>query len=269
MCMKLADYTITEAGFGADLGAEKFLDIKCRMAGLHPSAVVIVATVRALKYNGGVPKTEVAAENVDALKKGLVNLEAHVENMRKYGVPVVVAINRFLTDTDQEIKVLAECCQRLGVEYSLSEVFAKGGDGAIDLAQKVVKACAQPSAFRLLYDEKAPIKEKIKTIVTEIYGGEDVAYAPKAEKAIRDIEALGKADLPICVAKTQYSLSDDPAKLGRPTGFTVNVRDIKLSAGAGFIVVMSGDIMTMPGLPKAPAACQIDVDSQGHIKGLF
>ena len=269
LALKMADYCITEAGFGSDLGAEKFLDIKCRYAGLAPSAIVIVATLRALKYNGGVPKTEVAAENVDALKKGLVNLEAHVENMRKYGVPVVVAINRFLTDTDQEIKVLAECCQRLGVEYSLSEVFAKGGDGAIDLAQKVVKACAQPSAFRLLYDEKAPIKEKIKTIVTEIYGGEDVAYAPKAEKAIRDIEALGKADLPICVAKTQYSLSDDPAKLGRPTGFTVNVRDIKLSAGAGFIVVMSGDIMTMPGLPKAPAACQIDVDSQGHFKGLF
>ena len=269
LALKMADYCITEAGFGSDLGAEKFLDIKCRYAGLAPSAIVIVATLRALKYNGGVPKTEVAAENVDALKKGLVNLEAHVENMRKYGVPVVVAINRFLTDTDQEIKVLAECCQRLGVEYSLSEVFAKGGDGAIDLAQKVVKACAQPSEFRLLYDEKAPIKEKIKTIVTEIYGGEDVAYAPKAEKAIRDIEALGKADLPICVAKTQYSLSDDPAKLGRPTGFTVNVRDIKLSAGAGFIVVMSGDIMTMPGLPKAPAACQIDVDSQGHIKGLF
>ena len=203
LALKMADYCITEAGFGSDLGAEKFLDIKCRYAGLAPSAIVIVATLRALKYNGGVPKTEVAAENVDALKKGLVNLEAHVDNMRKYGVPVVVAINRFLTDTDQEIKVLAECCQRLGVEYSLSEVFAKGGDGAIDLAQKVVKACAQPSEFRLLYDEKAPIKEKIKTIVTEIYGGEDVAYAPKAEKPIRDNEALGKADLPICVAKTK------------------------------------------------------------------
>ena len=269
LALKMADYCITEAGFGSDLGAEKFLDIKCRYAGLAPSAIVIVATLRALKYNGGVPKAEVAAENVEALKKGLVNLEAHVENMRKYGVPVVVAINRFLTDTDKEIEVLAECCQRLGVEYSLSEVFAKGGEGAVDLAHKVVKACAQPSQFKLLYDEKAPIKEKIKTIVTEIYGGNDVAYAPKAEKAIRDIEALGKADLPICVAKTQYSLSDDPSKLGRPTGFTVNVRDVKLSAGAGFIVVMSGDIMTMPGLPKAPAACQIDVDSQGHIKGLF
>ena len=261
LALKMADYCITEAGFGSDLGAEKFLDIKCRYAGLAPSAIVIVATLRALKYNGGVPKAEVAAENVEALKKGLVNLEAHVENMRKYGVPVVVAINRFLTDTDKEIEVLAECCQRLGVEYSLSEVFAKGGEGAVDLAHKVVKACAQPSQFKLLYDEKAPIKEKIKTIVTEIYGGNDVAYAPKAEKAIRDIEALGKADLPICVAKTQYSLSDDPSKLGRPTGFTVNVRDVKLSAGAGFIVVMSGDIMTMPGLPKAPAACQIDVDS--------
>lgn len=269
LALKMADYCITEAGFGSDLGAEKFLDIKCRYAGLAPAAIVIVATLRALKYNGGVPKAEVAAENVEALKKGLVNLEAHVENMRKYGVPVVVAINRFLTDTDQEIEVLAECCRRLGVEYSLSEAFAKGGEGAVDLAHKVVEACAQPSQFKLLYDEKAPIKEKIKTIVTEIYGGEDVSYAPKAEKSIRDIEALGKANLPICVAKTQYSLSDDPAKLGRPTGFTVNVRDVTLSAGAGFIVVMSGDIMTMPGLPKAPAACQIDVDSRGHIKGLF
>ena len=269
LALKMADYCITEAGFGSDLGAEKFLDIKCRYAGLAPSAIVIVATLRALKYNGGVPKAEVAAENVEALKKGLVNLEAHVENMRKYGVPVVVAINRFLTDTDQEIEVLAECCRRLGVEYSLSEAFAKGGEGAVDLAHKVVEACAQPSQFKLLYDEKAPIKEKIKTIVTEIYGGTDVSYAPKAEKSIRDIEALGKANLPICVAKTQYSLSDDPAKLGRPTGFTVNVRDVTLSAGAGFIVVMSGDIMTMPGLPKAPAACQIDVDSRGHIKGLF
>lgn len=269
LALKMADYCITEAGFGSDLGAEKFLDIKCRYAGLAPSAIVIVATLRALKYNGGVPKAEVAAENVEALKKGLVNLEAHVENMRKYGVPVVVAINRFLTDTDQEIEVLAECCRRLGVKYSLSEAFAKGGEGAVDLAHKVVEACAQPSQFKLLYDEKAPIKEKIKTIVTEIYGGADVSYAPKAEKSIRDIEALGKANLPICVAKTQYSLSDDPAKLGRPTGFTVNVRDVTLSAGAGFIVVMSGDIMTMPGLPKAPAACQIDVDSRGHIKGLF
>ena len=269
LALKMADYCITEAGFGSDLGAEKFLDIKCRYAGLAPSAIVIVATLRALKYNGGVPKAEVTAENVEALKKGLVNLEAHVENMRKYGVPVVVAINRFLTDTDQEIEVLAECCRRLGVEYSLSEAFAKGGEGAVDLAHKVVEACAQPSQFKLLYDEKAPIKEKIKTIVTEIYGGADVSYAPKAEKSIRDIEALGKANLPICVAKTQYSLSDDPAKLGRPTGFTVNVRDVTLSAGAGFIVVMSGDIMTMPGLPKAPAACQIDVDSRGHIKGLF
>ena len=269
LALKMADYCITEAGFGSDLGAEKFLDIKCRYAGLAPSAIVIVATLRALKYNGGVPKAEVAAENVEALKKGLVNLEAHVENMRKYGVPVVVAINRFLTDTDQEIEVLAECCRRLGVEYSLSEAFAKGSEGAVDLAHKVVEACAQPSQFKLLYDEKAPIKEKIKTIVTEIYGGADVSYAPKAEKSIRDIEALGKANLPICVAKTQYSLSDDPAKLGRPTGFTVNVRDVTLSAGAGFIVVMSGDIMTMPGLPKAPAAYKIDVDADGRIRGLF
>ena len=269
LALKMADYCITEAGFGSDLGAEKFLDIKCRYAGLAPSCIVIVATLRALKYNGGVPKAEVAAENVEALKKGLVNLEAHVENMRKYGVPVVVAINRFLTDTDAEIAELAACCEKLGVEYSLSEVFAKGGEGAIDLAHKVVKACAEPAQFKLLYDEKAPIKEKINTIVTEIYGGKDVSYSAKAEKSIRDIEALGKADLPICVAKTQYSLSDDPTKLGRPTGFTVNVRDVVLSAGAGFLVVMSGEIMTMPGLPKAPAACQIDVDEKGNIKGLF
>ena len=269
LALKLADITITEAGFGSDLGAEKFLDIKCPTAGIAPSCIVLVATVRALKYNGGVPKDKVAEPNLEAVKKGIVNLAAHLANMQKYGVPVVVAINRFPQDTVEELDYIAAYCKEQGAEFALSEVFAKGGEGAVDLAHKVVNACEQPSEFKLLYDEKAPIKEKIQTIVTEIYGGKDVAYAPKAEKAIRDIEALGKADLPVCVAKTQYSLSDDPTKLGRPTGFTVNVRDVKLSAGAGFIVVMSGDIMTMPGLPKAPAACQIDVDAQGHIKGLF
>ncbi len=267
--LKLADYCITEAGFGSDLGAEKFMDIKCRYAGLSPSAVVIVATLRALKYNGGAAKADTAKENPDALRKGLVNLEAHVENMQKFGVPVVVAINRFDSDSESEISILAECCEKLGVEYSLSEAFAKGGPGAEDLALKVVGACEQPSDFHLLYDVNKSIKEKILTIVTQIYGGKDVSYSPKAEKAIKDIEALGKADLPICMAKTQYSLSDDPAKLGRPSGFTVNVRDVRLALGAGFIVVMSGDIMTMPGLPKNPAACQIDVDNNGNIKGLF
>lgn len=269
LALKMADYCITEAGFGSDLGAEKFLDIKCRYAGLTPSAIVIVATLRALKYNGGAVKTELAKENTEALKTGLVNLEAHVENMRKYGVPVVVAINRFLTDTDAEIALLAQSCEKLGVQYALSDGFAKGGEGAVDLAKKVVKACAEPGQFKLLYDVDAPIKEKILKIVTDIYGGSGVSYSAKAEKAIKDIDALGKGNLPICIAKTQYSLSDDPAKLGRPKDFTMTVSDVRLSAGAGFIVVQAGDIMTMPGLPKAPAACMIDVDSVGNIKGLF
>ncbi len=267
--LKLADYCITEAGFGSDLGAEKFLDIKCRFAGLAPSCIVLVATLRALKYNGGVPKAEVAQENVEALKRGLCNLRAHVENMRKYGVPVVVAINRFLTDTDGEIAALADFCRELNVEYALSEVFAKGGDGAVELAQKVVAACEQPAHFRFLYDEKLPVKEKVGIIAREIYGADGVVYTAQAEKMIREIEALGQDKLPICVAKTQYSLSDDPAKLGRPTGFAITVRDVRLSAGAGFIVVLTGDIMTMPGLPKAPAANLIDVDDNGNITGLF
>ncbi len=267
--LKLADYCITEAGFGSDLGAEKFLDIKCRFAGLAPSCIVLVATLRALKYNGGVPKAEVAQENVEALKSGLCNLRAHVENMRKYGVPVVVAINRFLTDTDGEIAALADFCRELNVEYALSEVFAKGGDGAVELAQKVVAACEQPAHFRFLYDEKLPVKEKVGIIAREIYGADGVVYTAQAEKMIREIEALGQDKLPICVAKTQYSLSDDPAKLGRPTGFAITVRDVRLSAGAGFIVVLTGDIMTMPGLPKAPAANLIDVDDNGNITGLF
>ena len=269
LALKLADYTITEAGFGSDLGAEKFMDIKCRYAGLSPSAVVLVATVRALKYNGGVPKTETGVPNPDALKRGLVNLAAHVENMQKFGVPVVVAINRFAADSDEELAILAEYCKQAGCRFALSEVFAKGGEGGMELARAVVEACEDPSDFHPLYDAALPIKEKIEAIASRIYGAAAVSYSAAAEKMIREIEALGKADLPICVAKTQYSLSDDPAKLGRPQGFTVNVKEIRLSAGAGFIVALTGDIMTMPGLPKAPAAYQIDVDADGHISGLF
>ncbi|MBQ2775224.1 MAG: formate--tetrahydrofolate ligase [Clostridia bacterium] len=269
LALKLGDYCITEAGFGSDLGAEKFFDIKCRSAELKPSAVVVVATLRALKYNGGVPKAETANENVEALKKGLVNLGAHVENMKKYGIPVIVAINRFLTDTDAEIAVLAECCKELGVEYSLSEVFAKGGEGGIDLAEKIVAACEQSSEFKCLYDEKLPIKEKIETIAKEIYGADGVDFTTNAEKQIQEIESLGQDKLPICVAKTQYSLSDNPALLGRPKNFRITVRNLSLSSGAGFIVVLTGDIMTMPGLPKSPAAYRIDVDADGKISGLF
>ena len=269
LALKLADYTITEAGFGSDLGAEKFMDIKCRYAGLSPSAVVLVATVRALKYNGGVPKAETGVPNPDALKRGLVNLAAHVENMQKFGVPVVVAINRFAADSDEELAILADYCKQAGCRFALSEVFAKGGEGGMELARAVVEACEDPSDFHPLYDTALPIKEKIEAIATRIYGAAAVSYSAAAEKMIREIEALGKADLPICVAKTQYSLSDDPAKLGRPQGFTVNVKEIRLSAGAGFIVALTGDIMTMPGLPKAPAAYQIDVDADGHISGLF
>ena len=268
LALKLADYTITEAGFGSDLGAEKFMDIKCRYAGLSPSAVVLVATVRALKYNGGVPKAETGVPNPDALKKGLVNLAAHVENMQKFGVPVVVAINRFAADSSEELAILADYCKQAGCRFALSEVFAKGGEGGMELARAVVEACGDPSDFHPLYDAALPIKEKIEAIASRIYGAAAVSYSAAAEKMIREIEALGKADLPICVAKTQYSLSDDPAKLGRPQGFTVHVKEIRLSAGAGFIVALTGDIMTMPGLPKAPAAYQIDVDADGHISGL-
>ena len=269
LALKLADYTITEAGFGSDLGAEKFMDIKCRYAGLSPSAVVLVATVRALKYNGGVPKAETGVPNPEALKRGLVNLAAHVENMQKFGVPVVVAINRFAADSGEELSILADYCRQAGCRFALSEVFAKGGEGGMELARAVVEACEDPSDFHPLYDTALPIKEKIETIASRIYGAAAVSYSASAEKMIREIEALGKADLPICVAKTQYSLSDDPAKLGRPQGFTVNVKEIRLSAGAGFIVALTGDIMTMPGLPKVPAAYQIDVDADGHISGLF
>lgn len=269
LALKLADYTITEAGFGSDLGAEKFLDIKCRYAGLAPSAIVVVATLRALKYNGGVPKAETSKPNVEAVKAGLCNLAAHVENMKKYGVPVVVAINHFLTDSDEEIEVLENYCRENDVEFALSDVFAKGGEGGIELAQKVVKACEKPANFAPIYDVNLPIKEKIEIIAKTIYGADGVDYTAEADKAIAQIEKLGKDKLPICMAKTQYSLSDDAAKLGRPTGFKIHVRDVKLSAGAGFIVALSGAIMTMPGLGKEPAAYRIDIDADGNIQGLF
>ena len=270
LALKLADYCITEAGFGADLGAEKFLDIKCRCAGLKPECIVVVATIRALKYNGGVARADLQNENVEALKKGIVNLKTHIENMRKYNVPVVVAINKFHTDTDAEIAYIKEFCEEMQVPVSLAEVFAKGGEGGMDLAEKVCAVIDEGKAdFAPLYDEKLPIKEKLNTIAKEIYRADGVIFTAAAEKAIKDIEALGKDKLPICVAKTQYSLSDDPTKLGKPENFMMTVREVKLSAGAGFIVCLTGDIMTMPGLPKVPAAYKIDVDSDGKIDGLF
>ena len=267
--LKLADYCVTEAGFGSDLGAEKFFDIKCRKAGLTPSAVVLVATVRALKYNGGVPKTELGAENLEALEKGIVNLGVHIDNMHKYGVPVVVAINRFGADTDAELSFIEDYCTKLGADFALSEVFSKGGKGGIELAEKVVAAAEKPSQFKPLYDTALPVKEKIETIAKSIYGADGVTYTAAAEKAIAEIEKLDAGDLPVCIAKTQYSLSDDPAKLGKPQGFNITVRDARLSNGAGFVVVYTGDIMTMPGLPKVPAAEKIDVDADGRITGLF
>lgn len=270
LALKLGDYCITEAGFGADLGAEKFLDIKCRCAGLKPSCVVIVATIRALKYNGGVPKAELSKENIVALKNGIVNLETHIENMRKYGLPVVVAINRFATDTEAEIKTIEAFCKEKDVPVSLTEVFARGGEGGKELAEKVVKTIETKGAhFKPIYDEKLSIKEKLNVLAKEIYRAGDVVFTSNAEKAISEIEKLGKDKLPICVAKTQYSLSDDPQKLGSPKGFTLTVRDVRLSAGAGFIVALTGDIMTMPGLPKQPAAYKIDVDDDGNVSGLF
>lgn len=270
LALKLGDYCITEAGFGADLGAEKFLDIKCRCAGLKPSCVVIVATIRALKYNGGVPKTELSKENIVALKNGIVNLETHIENMRKYGLPVVVAINRFATDTEAEIETIEAFCKEKDVPVSLTEVFARGGEGGKELAEKVVKTIETKEAhFKPIYDEKLSIKEKLNVLAKEIYRAGDVVFTSNAEKAISEIEKLGKDKLPICVAKTQYSLSDDPQKLGSPKGFTLTVRDVRLSAGAGFIVALTGDIMTMPGLPKQPAAYKIDVDDDGNVSGLF
>ena len=271
LALKLSDYAITEAGFGADLGAEKFFDIKCRFANLKPSCVVLVATVRALKYNGGVAKADLANENIEALKKGAVNLEAHIDNLQKYGVPVVVAINRFGTDTEAELKAVEEMCIAKGAEFALSEVFAKGSEGGIDLANKVVKACEKESNFHVLYPDDMSIKDKITTVAKEIYGAKDVKFDATASKSIAEFEALNPeyARFPVCMAKTQYSLSDDPTKLGRPTDFTLTVREVKLSAGAGFIVALTGAIMTMPGLPKAPAALKIDIDENGKITGLF
>lgn len=270
--LKLADYCITEAGFGSDLGAEKFFDIKCRFAGLKPSCVVLVATIRALKYNGGVPKGELTEENVDALKKGIVNLKTHIENMHKFGVPVVVAINRFQSDTEAEIAVIEETCREMGVEFSLAEIFAKGGEGGTDLAKKVCDTIQQSdgaATFKPIYDEKLPIKEKLDILAKEIYRADGVVYTAQAQKALAQIEDLGFGNIPVCVAKTQYSLSDDPAKLGKPEHFTITVRDLRLSSGAGFVVAYTGDIMTMPGLPKVPAANNIDVDNDGNIYGLF
>ncbi len=270
LALKMSDYVITEAGFGADLGAEKFLDIKCRFAGLKPNAIVIVATVRALKYNGGIPKTELKTPDVEALKRGIVNLKKHIENMQSYGVPVVVAVNRFESDSDEELKLVIDTCAEYGVECSLSEVFAKGGEGGVDLAKKVVAAIENhESGFEVLYDVNASIKDKINTIVTKIYGGRAVTYTAKANKEIAKLEELGLDKKPICMAKTQYSLSDNPALLGRPEGFEVTVSKVRVSNGAGFIVVETGDIMVMPGLPKVPAANKIDIDNSGVITGLF
>ncbi len=269
LALKLADYCITEAGFGSDLGAEKFLDIKCRYAGLKPSAIVVVATCRALKYNGGVPKTEVANENLEALKKGIVNLGVHIENMRKYNVPVIVAINQFGTDTKEELEYIENYCRENGADFALSNVFGKGGDGGVELAQKVVEACEKPSDFAPIYPLDLSIEEKVEKIATEIYGASKVNFTPAAKKAIAEITALGGDKLPVCVAKTQYSLSDNPALLGAPKGFEITVRNATLSNGAGFVVVYTGDIMTMPGLPKVPAAHSIDIDEDGKIVGLF
>lgn len=268
--LKLADIVVTEAGFGADLGAEKFLDIKCRMAGLKPDAIVLVATVRALKYNGGVPKTELAKENLEALKEGIVNLEKHIENLHKFGVPIIVSLNRFVTDSDAELSYVKQFCEERGCEFSLCEVWEKGGEGGIDLATKVIKTIeTKESHYKPLYDLKLSIKEKIETIAKEIYGADAVTYDPAALNAIKNIEALGFKELPVCMAKNQYSLSDDPTKLGRPTGFSINIREVYVSAGAGFVVAITGTVMTMPGLPKVPAAEGIDVDENGKITGLF
>ena len=270
IAMRLSDYTITEAGFGADLGAEKFLDIKCRMAGLKPSAVVIVATIRALKYNGGVAKADLGNENLEALEKGMPNLLKHVSNITNvYKLPCVVAINRFPLDTEAELKLVEDKCKELGVNVALSEVWAKGGEGGIALAEEVIRLCEQPNDFTFSYELDATIEAKIEAIVQKIYGGKDVVFTANAQKQIQQLTALGYDKMPICMAKTQYSLTDDPTKLGAPTGFTVTVRNVKVSAGAGFLVALTGEIMTMPGLPKVPAAERIDVDATGKISGLF
>ena len=268
--MKMADYCITEAGFGADLGAEKFFDIKCRKAGLTPDAVVLVATIRALKYNGGVAKADLGAENLEALKKGIVNLEKHIENLQKYGVPVVVTLNSFITDSEAETAYVREFCETRGCEFALSEVWEKGGEGGIALAEKVLKAIDEKeNHFHVLYENELPLQDKIKKIAQEIYGASDVVFAPAAAKQLKRLTELGFGDLPVCMAKNQYSLSDDPTLLGRPSGFELNVREVYVSAGAGFVVLLTGAVMTMPGLPKAPAAYNIDVDDSGRIVGLF
>lgn len=268
--LKMADYVITEAGFGADLGAEKFFDIKCRMAGLKPDAVVLVATVRALKYNGGVAKENLSGENMQALRQGIVNLEKHIENLQQYGVPIVVTLNSFVTDTQAETDFVKRFCEERGCEFALSEVWEKGGDGGTELASKVLKTLEEKeSRFEVLYEDTLPLQEKIETIASRIYGAGGVTYTAAAVKQLQNLEKLGFGNLPVCMAKTQYSLSDDPALLGRPVGFSVNVREAYVSAGAGFVVVLTGAVMTMPGLPKRPAACQIDVDENGKITGLF
>lgn len=270
LALKLGDYCITEAGFGSDLGAEKFFDIKCRFADLKPSCTVIVATIRALKYNGGVPKAELSNENLQALKDGSINLVTHIENMKKFGVPVVVAINKFHTDTTAEIEYIQQLCDSLNVKVSLAEVFAKGGEGGLDLANKVLETIEnEPSNFAPIYDVNLSIKDKLNTIAKEIYRADGVTFTKQAEKSIAEIEKIGFDNIPVCMAKTQYSLSDDPTKLGRPQNFTITVRDVKLSAGAGFVVALTGDVMTMPGLGKKPTAMVIDCDNNGNITGLF
>lgn len=268
--LKLGEIAVTEAGFGADLGAEKFMDIKCRMAELKPDAVVLVATVKALKYNGGVPKNELGTENLEALKKGIVNLEKHIENIQKFGVPVVVTLNSFLTDTEAEYELIKNFCEERGCEFALSKVWEKGGEGGLELAEKVIQTLeTKESNYHPIYELDQPLKTKIETIAKEIYGADGVSYAPAASRALKRLEDLGFGNLPICMAKNQYSLSDDQTKLGRPTGFTVTIRDVYVSAGAGFVVVLTGNIMTMPGLPKTPAAFNIDVTEDGVITGLF
>lgn len=268
--LKIADYCITEAGFGADLGAEKFMDIKCRMSGLKPDVVVLVATIKALKYNGGVPKSDVSKPNMDALKNGIVNLEKHIENLQKFGVPVVVTLNKFITDTDVETTFVKEFCENMGADFALAEVWEKGGAGGIELANRVLNTLeTKKSNFAPIYPLDISIEDKIKTICTEIYGAKGVVFEPAARKQMDTLTKLGFDNIPICMAKTQYSLSDNPALLGRPTDFEITVRDMYVSAGAGFIVVLTGDILTMPGLPKQPAAYSIDVDENGRITGLF
>lgn len=268
--LKMADYVVTEAGFGADLGAEKFFDIKCRIAGIRPDAVVLVATIRALKYNGGVKKEELSIENLSALQKGIVNLEKHIENLHKYGVPIVVTLNSFVTDTEDEVSFVEKFCKEKGCEFALARVWEKGGEGGIELAGKVLDTLAnKKSNFKLLYEDEAGLKEKIETVAKEIYGADKVVYTSGASKQIRQLEELGFGKLPVCIAKTQYSLSDDPALLGRPENFDISVREVYVSAGAGFVVVLTGAVMTMPGLPKKPAAYSIDVNEDGRITGLF